>query len=221
MRIALALTLVAPLLAGCDLFSTRTPSAAEGGDSVWLTPVSPQTIVENLRASFQAGNFGDYERTMTEDFVFVPDESDVFDIELVRPGEEVFAGWNKQVETSTAEVIFGSVAELRVERLRPTAMVLGLFEDWAGALGEVTLARGDTLVLATDGILEVPGTSGEEFGEARLLAAATRHRRLPLDSLIRAIARDVRRFGGSAADDQTLVVGRARPGRPDRSGGAA
>lgn len=115
MRIALALTLVAPLLAGCDLFSTRTPSAAEGGDSVWLTPVSPQTIVENLRTSFQAGNFGDYERTMTEDFAFVPDESDVFDIELVRPGEEVFVGWNKQVETSTAEVIFGSVAELSVE----------------------------------------------------------------------------------------------------------
>jgi hypothetical protein len=100
------------LLSGCGLFPTRTPSEAGGGESVWLTPVSPQIIVENLRSAFEAGNFGDYARTMTEDFVFVPDERDVFAIELIRPGEGVFLGWDRSVETQTAEVIFGSVPAL-------------------------------------------------------------------------------------------------------------
>ena len=109
-RVALATALL--LLSGCGLFDTRSPSGVGGGESVWLTPVSPQIIVENLRAAFEAGNFGDYQRTMTEDFFFVADQSDVFAIELIRPGEAVFADWNRDVETQTAEVIFGSVPRL-------------------------------------------------------------------------------------------------------------
>jgi hypothetical protein len=112
-RIALAAALL--LLSGCGLFDTRTPSEVGGGESVWQTPVSPLIIVENLRASFEAGNFGDYERTMTQDFFFVADESDVFAIELIRPGEGVFLGWDRGVETQTAEVIFGSVPRLSLD----------------------------------------------------------------------------------------------------------
>lgn len=112
-RIAPAAVLL--LLSGCGLFPTRTPSEAEGGESVWLTPVAPNIIVENLRSAFEAGNFGDYERTMTEDFRFLPDQSDVFAIEVIRPGEGVYLGWDRTVETRTAEVIFGSVSALNLE----------------------------------------------------------------------------------------------------------
>jgi hypothetical protein len=115
LRTGIVIATVGLLLTGCELFPTRTPSGVEGGDSVWLTPVTPLIIVENLRASFQAGNFGDYRRTMTEDFGFVPDQADVFDIELVRPGEEVYVGWTRDVESNTAEVIFGGVATLTLE----------------------------------------------------------------------------------------------------------
>jgi hypothetical protein len=112
---ALAVSALGLLGTACDLFPTRTPLEGGGGNHVWQTPVGPQIIVENLRSSFEAGVFGDYERTMYPDFLFIPDDSDVFDIEVIRPGEEVFANWNRAVETTTAEVIFGSVPALTLE----------------------------------------------------------------------------------------------------------
>jgi serine phosphatase RsbU (regulator of sigma subunit) len=98
-----------------------------------------------------------------------------------------------------------------VTRLESTATVLGLFESWDGRVAEVTLARGDLLVVATDGILEATNGDGEHFGELRLLSEIARHRRLSPDRLIRTIVRKVRAHeGGRQVDDQTLVVARVR-----------
>ena len=57
----------------------------------------------------------------------------------------------------------------KVEWLRATSTVMGLFEAWRCEIAEVQLAPGDTLVLYTDGITEATNSNGEEFGESRLL----------------------------------------------------
>ncbi|MGH3111960.1 MAG: PP2C family protein-serine/threonine phosphatase, partial [Gaiellaceae bacterium] len=58
-----------------------------------------------------------------------------------------------------------------VERLSPTAPVLGLFEEWECHSCELRLERGDLLVIFSDGITEAFDVAGEEFGEDRLIDA--------------------------------------------------
>ncbi len=102
-------------------------------------------------------------------------------------------------------------ADGSVARLDPTATALGLFERWTGGVAEVTLGAEDTLVLASDGILETTSSSGEEYGEARLLSAVRRRPHLGPAPLIESIARELRFFRGkSPRDDQTLVVAKVK-----------
>jgi sigma-B regulation protein RsbU (phosphoserine phosphatase) len=97
----------------------------------------------------------------------------------------------------------------KVERLTATATVLGLFSDWECATSEVTLHRGDTLVIYTDGITEAPDAAGEEFGESRLIELLCSKRHLSPRQLLASVHAAVQRVStGSQADDLTLVVGR-------------
>ncbi len=96
----------------------------------------------------------------------------------------------------------------RIERLAPTATVLGMFEDWSCAVHEVRLVPGDSILLFTDGITD--SASGRHFGESRLVDAFLRLRRRPVGPLVSEIARTTLAFsGGHVADDITLVVIRA------------
>ncbi|MFQ5695910.1 MAG: PP2C family protein-serine/threonine phosphatase [Terriglobia bacterium] len=102
-------------------------------------------------------------------------------------------------------------AQGAVERLPPTAMVLGLFEPLECSLAVAELAPGDTLVLFTDGVTEAMSDEGEEFGDPRLLATLDAHRQLPVEELLRGVIATVVEFSGSEQeDDLTLVVARAR-----------
>lgn len=106
-----------------------------------------------------------------------------------------------------------------VERLAATGTVLGIFEHWKGKSGELALRPGDTLVLATDGIVEACDSVDGEFGELRLLSTIVRYRHLTPADLIRAIARDVRlACARRPTDDATVVVARVRrrPAGDDR-----
>jgi sigma-B regulation protein RsbU (phosphoserine phosphatase) len=103
-------------------------------------------------------------------------------------------------------------AEGLVERLRPTAMVIGLVEPWACEVGEVVLLPGDLLVAYSDGISEATDETDQEFGDERLLETVAAFRAGPLPELLDAVFDAVRRFGGGEQkDDQTLLVARARP----------
>jgi serine phosphatase RsbU (regulator of sigma subunit) len=98
-----------------------------------------------------------------------------------------------------------------VERLTPTATVLGLFPEWECAAADVGLACGDTLVLYTDGVTEAASAGEEEFGEARLVEILRAQRHLNPQLLLEAIVAAVRDFShGEQADDITLVVARCR-----------
>jgi sigma-B regulation protein RsbU (phosphoserine phosphatase) len=103
-----------------------------------------------------------------------------------------------------ADRVFGN------DRLRSTCTVMGLFEAWDCETAEVQLARGDTLVLYTDGITEATNSDGEEFGESHLLDTLRRHSPLPVESPLQAIVGSVQQFssGSDQQDDITLVVAR-------------
>lgn len=100
----------------------------------------------------------------------------------------------------------------RIERLLPTASVLGLFEeDWGCTTCEAQLDAGDLLVVFSDGITEAFSDEGEEYGEERFSELLLAHRELPVSALIDVVIRQVQEFSGSEQeDDQTLVVARVR-----------
>ncbi len=138
--------------AGCNLFETREPVISTGSGSQWERPISPSIIVKNLESAFEGGTFNDYERALTEDFVFVPDDSDVFAMDTTeRPGEDAYADWDREIETITAETIalaadsvsvdleiFSEDSESDGRRLLKYHYDLGTFTN-----GEVTHYLGD------------------------------------------------------------------------------
>jgi sigma-B regulation protein RsbU (phosphoserine phosphatase) len=98
-----------------------------------------------------------------------------------------------------------------VERLVPTAPLLGLIEDWGCATGEVALAPGDLLAVFSDGVTEAFSDDGEEFGEDRLAETLRRHADLPLGELLSHVIGEVTTFSGSEQDDDlTMVLARRR-----------
>jgi len=59
-----------------------------------------------------------------------------------------------------------------------------------------TLAKGDRLMLFTDGWTEESNPAGEEFGTPRLLEALRRHQDLPIEQVLTAIAAEIATFSG-------------------------
>jgi serine phosphatase RsbU (regulator of sigma subunit) len=97
-----------------------------------------------------------------------------------------------------------------VERLDPTATVLGAFPSWQCSVSEVDLAPGDLLAVYTDGVTEARDERGVEFGEGRLIDVLMANRDVPVSALLANLIRSVQEFSGrEQADDLTLVVARA------------
>jgi sigma-B regulation protein RsbU (phosphoserine phosphatase) len=67
------------------------------------------------------------------------------------------------------------------------------------------------LVIYTDGISEARDSSGEEFGEARLIEVVRTQLHLPPSELLAKVQAAVQQFSsGAPADDLTLMITRAR-----------
>jgi serine phosphatase RsbU (regulator of sigma subunit) len=98
-----------------------------------------------------------------------------------------------------------------LERLASTCTVLGLFKDWDCSTGESPLACGDTFALYTDGITESFNSTGEEFGEKRLIESLERHREQSSPDMVASIVADVKKFSPhEQSDDMTLIVAKCR-----------
>jgi sigma-B regulation protein RsbU (phosphoserine phosphatase) len=97
--------------------------------------------------------------------------------------------------------------------------VLGAIPGVEYRQGEVRVEQGDLLVMCSDGILEAANAAGEEFAEARILAAVRSHWEGSPADIRDAILTDLRRFrdGIEAHDDQTLVVVRFHPRETEAS----
>lgn len=94
-----------------------------------------------------------------------------------------------------------------LEKLEPTAAMLGAFEEWSCAEGDVTLNPGDTLLLYSDGVTEAANAVGEEFGEGRLLRTLRETIAQTADDVMREIVKTASTFSeASLADDVTVVA---------------
>ncbi len=98
----------------------------------------------------------------------------------------------------------------KIEHLEATALPIGVFSSWSCEEKSVTMGPGDVLVAFSDGVLEAGVERGDEFGEARLIAALQKVRAGELEPLLEAIVGEVLRFSPDVqSDDVTLVALRA------------
>ncbi len=95
-----------------------------------------------------------------------------------------------------------------IEPLAATGTVLGVHEDLDYESETVSLARGDLLVLYTDGLIEAENGRGEMFEDRRLMESLARHQAASAESIVSAIEETVRSFcaGRSFGDDYTVMV---------------
>ena len=96
----------------------------------------------------------------------------------------------------------------RVDRLQPTAMVLGVMADAVVEARQVEIKLGDRLMLFTDGFSEAFNKRDEEYGEERLKDSFVRVRTLPPSIAVERLIADVLSFCGSVQppDDMTLML---------------
>lgn len=94
------------------------------------------------------------------------------------------------------------------EYLEVLGVAVGVFKEAEYAEEAVSLARGDVLVLYTDGITEALNAQEEEFGEERLERLVRQHASRPAQELTDLIIEAVADFaqGQGVFDDETLVV---------------
>ena len=92
--------------------------------------------------------------------------------------------------------------------LWPTAAAVGLVEQGQFHSATIHLAKGDLLLLYTDGITEAANPQGEEFGRERLEAATLAAQDLPAAELVRSLRQELENFCANEpqADDQTLLL---------------
>jgi hypothetical protein len=102
---------------------------------------------------------------------------------------------------------------LSVQRLEDGGPVLGLLPGSSYGQGEVAVRPGDLLVMFSDGITEAENTSGQDFGERRLLDTICNNWDAPTRKLCDAVLLHLRSFlaGSDPQDDQTLVIVRLQP----------
>jgi phosphoserine phosphatase RsbU/P len=94
-----------------------------------------------------------------------------------------------------------------LERLEPTATVVGAFARWACVEAGVELRPGDMLALYSDGVTEAMGACDEEFGEARLTETLRASPRGPAAETVQAVIDAVAAFShGPRSDDETVMV---------------
>jgi sigma-B regulation protein RsbU (phosphoserine phosphatase) len=100
----------------------------------------------------------------------------------------------------------GVVEPLQFRNCRP-GPALGVFEESEYPLCQSPLARHDLIVLYTDGLYEVEGAAGEEYGPDRLLAAVRQRVDLPADQLFDELLADIQQYAGKQdfVDDVCIV----------------
>ena len=97
-------------------------------------------------------------------------------------------------------------ADGRVDALRSSGTVLGVFPDTEYRAVSLPLQKDDRLLLYTDGITEARNADGEEYGEERLAAALAAHRHKSGAALHASIMDEVRGFAVGFEDDATLLA---------------
>jgi sigma-B regulation protein RsbU (phosphoserine phosphatase) len=97
-----------------------------------------------------------------------------------------------------------------VERLTPTATVLGMFPEWQCEQQTISLAAGDSLVLFSDGVTDAGIETEQEFGEERLILLLQGTRKDNANRCVERVIDAVQHYGsGNQTDDITVIAIRA------------
>jgi hypothetical protein len=88
-------------VAGC-IFSTRTPEAPSVNEVPWVDPISAARALTNVQVTFSAKSVGNYDRSLTSDFAFIPSQAD----RAIPDSPTFYDGWNKQREVTAFTAIF-------------------------------------------------------------------------------------------------------------------
>lgn len=98
----------------------------------------------------------------------------------------------------------------KIERLEPTATVLGVFQDWDCEEKTMHLRPGALLVAFSDGVTEAGVQNDAEFGEDRLLRMLCERGTERVETVVDDVLDAARQAGGAEqTDDITLVALRA------------
>jgi serine phosphatase RsbU (regulator of sigma subunit) len=94
-----------------------------------------------------------------------------------------------------------------VERLKTTAMPVGLVRDWAGEKQIVDLRRGDAVYVCSDGVVEAGLEDGHEFGDERLLSLIAGNADQPVGLTVAHIQDAARFYEPNGLTDDMTVIG--------------
>jgi phosphoserine phosphatase RsbU/P len=124
-------------------------------------------------------------------------------------------------DTRTSQMHYANAGHPRPLRVQPgkgqvdplvlpprAGPALGLFSEAKYLTGQCDLTQGDIVLLFTDGLVEVEGAGGEDFGQERLLAATRARQTLPPERMLDELIAEVRGFSGGAefSDDICLLA---------------
>jgi len=95
-----------------------------------------------------------------------------------------------------------------VSQVQSTGMPLGIFAETEYASRKLTLAKGDSLVLYSDGLTEAFNTASEQYGVQRLSSLLEKQSTLLPQQLLTATLEDLKRFrsGAPKSDDLTIMI---------------
>lgn len=96
----------------------------------------------------------------------------------------------------------------KLERYTTNGTWLCLIENIGDYLEdvEIPIAKGDLIVLYTDGVVEAMNKEGEIFGEDRLFQLIERNHRLPEDEIIQIIIDEVEKYQEEQLDDISMLL---------------
>ena len=158
--------------------------------AIALFETDPAVCVRQLNDLLSAGN---------DQMMFVTLFFGVFDPETGRL-QYVNAGHNPPFAVSPD----GTARELE----RSTDIAVAVLEDADYTTHELTLGRGDRLVLFTDGVTEAFEPGGDQFGEERLAEILSAEAAKPAADMAKSLVNAIHAFeaGGDQSDDVTLLI---------------
>jgi sigma-B regulation protein RsbU (phosphoserine phosphatase) len=112
----------------------------------------------------------------------------------------------------TPAFVLGPDGEVKSE-LRRTGMPLGVMPGAEYNVSrQIRLAKGDVLVLLTDGLEETVNPEGELFGTDRILESVNNHRDLKAAKIVKSVFDALEDFSENAeqVDDLTMIVAKAK-----------
>jgi len=103
-------------------------------------------------------------------------------------------------------------ADGTVCRLESGGAVVGVFDAAAYESGRATVARGDRLLLFTDGLVEAGASASREYGDEHLVDIVVGHRTLDASGLLDCVFGDVHQWAGRRLDDDATALALAFEG---------